>query len=430
MPTPAPTEVGDGREAVIVAEGESDVDALFVTSKPTPKERKKDADATVVTSTASGTAAARVQSADVGHSEGTFAQIQDVVHVCFCWGDKVVHLESWQPLLVAINSTLVNTRDPKRVVFHIVTKSELAGSVKEVLSKYLPLAQVQVHFDDALETRIASLVTFRSSSRARKALATPFNFAPFYLDSFLGDSVPRRLIYLDTDVVVKGDIRDLHSTDLHGHAVAAVEDCTQRFEMYINFEVLSTAVTDLPREGIKKDSCVFNRGVFVVDVPRWQALGVTRDIETYMKAYSTSKKDLYHFGMSQPPWLLAVRGRYRRLDLLWNCRGLGRDMIAAKEFNKVIEVIPEPALTAAKMPTTKQSRYISPFISGCAGKAHLLHFNGALKPWRRKSMREDHPGKSGALCATRTTETDMKLVKCAGIWAFYLSKAAEEALQG
>lgn len=203
--------------------------------------------AVVVTTTSGVSRAHAAPQGDAGKADGANAQGQDQVHVCFCWGDRVVHLESWQPLLVAMNSTLVNTRDPTQIFFHIVTRGELANSVKQVLSKHLPHAQAEVHFDDALESRIASFVTFRTTSGARKALATPFNFAPFYLDAFLGDSVPRRLIYLDTDVVIQGDIRDLHSTDLHGHAVAAVEDCAQRFEMYIDFKVLQTVcpqVTD------------------------------------------------------------------------------------------------------------------------------------------------------------------------------------------
>lgn len=106
-------------------------------------------------------------------------------------------------------------------------------------------------------------------------------------------------------------------------------------------------------------------------------------------------------------------------------------MMTSKEFSKVTEGIPESALAAAKVDTKKIGNYRSPFISACAGKAQLLHFNGALKPWKRKTMGKDHPGKAGALCAApRQAGADTKLVKCADIWKFYLSRAAEEALQG
>ena len=214
--------------------------------------------------------------------------------------------------------------------------------------------------------------------------------------------------------------------------VRATISCCIRGTKSWRFKVLQTVVKDLPSEGIKKDACVFNRGVFVVDVPRWQSLGITQDIEMYMKAYAMSKKDLYHFGMSQPPWLLAVRGRYRRLDLHWNCRGLGRDMMSGKEFKLVLAHIPEDVLIAAKVNKLNETKiYRKPFISACAGTARLLHYNGALKPWKRNTMRTDHPGKSGSLCAiSRKQISDMKLVKCHDVWKLYLSNAAEKALQG
>lgn len=360
------------------------------------------------------------------HRRENFDMTQEDIHVCFCWGDEGARESAdWAPLLVAVNSTLSNTRHPSKLFFHIITKKAAVPHMQAMFFSQLPYAKVEVHFDDALERHIASFVTFRKESGAREALASPFNFAPFYLDAFLGlrtgnDRGPRRLIYLDTDVVVLGDIKELHDTDLGEHALAAVEDCSQRFEMYIDFKVLKSL--GLRKEGMKQEACVFNRGVFLLDVQRWQELGITKEIETYMKAYALSKKDLYRFGMSQPPWLLAIRGRYLKLGVWWNCRGLGRELLSPKEFVSVDAVQKGLSEEARKMFRLKKSgAYFKPYVSTCAADARLLHFNGALKPWKRKEWAK---AKSHPLCLSRGRRA---LVRCADLWKRYPDDETEEA---
>jgi hypothetical protein len=159
------------------------------------------------------------------------------IHVCFCTDDPDL-----RQIAVAINSTLRNTRAPKRLYFHVVTSTKVADHFQKSLNAVLPHARIEVHYDEELQTRIASTITFRKRSGARPSLQSTFNFAPFYLDAFLrigkDGSDASRLIYLDTDVVINGDILDLHELDLQGHAVAAVEDCSQKFEIYIDMALL------------------------------------------------------------------------------------------------------------------------------------------------------------------------------------------------
>merc|ERR1719271_434218 len=70
----------------------------------------------------------------------------------------------------------------------------------------------------------------------RRELLSPFNFAAFYLPHVLD---ARRILYLDTDTLVKADVlRGLADLDMGRHAVAAVEDCSQRLLKYINFQLL------------------------------------------------------------------------------------------------------------------------------------------------------------------------------------------------
>jgi len=292
-----------------------------------------------------------------------------------------------------------------------------------------------VHNDADLQQRIQGLVTFRKSSSARKSLASPFNFAPFYLDDFVVRKMeapqPTRLIYLDTDVVVVEDIAELHDMDLGGQPAAAVEDCFQHFELYIDFVELRSRGLD---KGFDPKACVFNRGVFVVDVVKWREARITSDIEMWMARYKDSKKDLYRYGMSQPPWLLALGHRYQRMHSKWNCRGLGREALDITEFKDVQAVMGLRSKADKKSLKIYQDDKVRPFISTCSADAGLLHFNGAMKPWLSGKWGK----KKAPLCAIPALQLSalpqpvpikQRVERCEARWWAFLSEAGAVALQ-
>ncbi|EGB03182.1 hypothetical protein AURANDRAFT_34357, partial [Aureococcus anophagefferens] len=175
----------------------------------------------------------------------------------------------------------------------------------------------------------------------RKELLSPFNFAAFYLPYVLLES--RRVLYLDTDAIVEGDVGELAHLDLGGAPAAAVEDCTQKVFKYINYELLERYDSggrsklgpmnrNAPRlwsrfgftaDAYSNETCVFNRGVVLFDCPRWRELRLTETIEDLVDAFVASRAKLWRGGISQPPFLLALAGRYFKLDMEWNVRGLG-----------------------------------------------------------------------------------------------------------
>merc|ERR1740130_2101462 len=102
-----------------------------------------------------------------------------------------------------------------------------------------------------------------------------------------------------------------------------------------------------------------------------------------MGLYTSSKVDLYRFGMSQPPWLLALANRYVRLEGAWNCRGLGREITNKEELQKLkscgwLDKVTKD-LGVTQDPYTIGFR--RPFIAMCSARAKLMHFNGPMKPW-------------------------------------------------
>eukprot|EP00931_Biecheleriopsis_adriatica_P102405 TRINITY_DN77382_c0_g1_i1.p1 TRINITY_DN77382_c0_g1~~TRINITY_DN77382_c0_g1_i1.p1 ORF type:complete len:532 (+),score=112.39 TRINITY_DN77382_c0_g1_i1:141-1736(+) len=356
-------------------------------------------------------------------------------HVCFCSDDKDL-----RPLAVAINSTLTGAKRPQSVIFHLVTSAQQAPAFENALRTVLPAltdGQLNVHHDSELQARIKGLVTFRSSSGARKSLSSPFNFAPFYLDEFLAGGskamLPERLVYLDTDVVLEGDIEDLSRVDLGGKPVAAVEDCSQQFDLYIDFKELKKL--GFEKAGVGEKDCVFNRGVFVMDVEQWRNLKITPEIERWMTRYRESKKDLYKYGLSQPPWLLALHGRYKRLGAEWNCRGLGREFLNSKELSELKTQLGLDFKALQKVGARAAGQQMKPYLASCSLNSKLLHFNGAMKPWRQEKWDKTQraplcavvPGAYKA--AKRKSTQGHDFMRCADRWSYFLSDSAAESLK-
>eukprot|EP00913_Durusdinium_trenchii_P022504 g21141.t1 len=265
---------------------------LKKTKEPKPSARPHPPKATAAASKAPSTQ--KVEKPADAEPAGTGKETAVEIHVCFCSDDT-----DWRPLAAAINSTLTNSKRPKSLVFHLITSTELAPVVSRALITVLPVlgAQLQVHSDALVQKRIKSLISYRSSSGARKGLASAFNFAPFYLEEnqspkapkslevsskdFLRDGgLPKRLIYLDTDVLLLGDIEALWKVDMKGLPAAAVEDCSQSFDpqqndIYIDFDEMEAL--GLKKTGLSKKDCVFNRGIFVMDVAKWKRMQITKD---------------------------------------------------------------------------------------------------------------------------------------------------------
>ncbi|KAJ1460095.1 nucleotide-diphospho-sugar transferase, partial [Pelagophyceae sp. CCMP2097] len=163
----------------------------------------------------------------------------------------------------------------------------------------------------------------------RRELLSPFNFCAFYLPHILDAD---RILYVDTDVVVRADVSKLRGLDMGGHAAAATEDCSQKLSKYINFQILGRVLARrrahgahgaLQFDAATNETCVFNRGVVLFDAAKWRNMRLTSAIEELIVLYVKSRARLWRGGVSQPPFLLALAGRYADLGLAWNVRGLG-----------------------------------------------------------------------------------------------------------
>lgn len=154
-----------------------------------------------------------------------------------------------------------------------------------------------------------------------------------------------RVLYLDGDILVRGDIGDLWTTDLRGRTVGAV--------------------MDLPRYpfnrklGLPADALYFNAGVLLIDLQRW------RELKIGERSLAVAREHPDRLTWSDQCALnLVLHDDWRVLERIWNFQSMdvGRIVNGHIRFNSV-----DPGRLAA---------------------ARLVHFNGRSKPWHYLN---DHP---------------------------------------
>jgi lipopolysaccharide biosynthesis glycosyltransferase len=258
--------------------------------------------------------------------------------------------------MAAVFSILQHTACPESVAFHFLVAARRGRDRDDGDGPPPdPLAAIRATFpylEPSVHRFDPSRVRGRISRSVRHALDQPLNYARIYLADTLPAGV-RRVIYLDSDVVVVDDVRKLWSVDLEGHVVAAPEYCHANFTKYFSDAFWSDAELSATFHG--RRPCYFNTGVMVMDVAKWRLGGYTRRVEEWMAVQK--RKRIYHLG-SLPPFLLVLAGDIKAVDHRWNQHGLGGDNMEGK------------------------CRSLHP------GPISLLHWSGKGKPWLRLDSRK------------------------------------------
>ncbi|XP_071721384.1 probable galacturonosyltransferase-like 4 [Rutidosis leptorrhynchoides] len=242
--------------------------------------------------------------------------------------------------MAAILSILHNSGCPENVVFHFLWL-RVDQDIKTNLKKTFPYLNFKLYRFDS------SLVQGKISKSIREALDEPLNYARIYLPDIIPANV-KRIIYLDSDLVVVDDIEKLWRVDLQDKVLAAPEYCHANFTQYFNDNFWNEP--ELQKIFSGKDPCYFNTGVMVLDVEKWRSGGYLQKVEEWMVVQK--QKRIYHLG-SLPPFLLVFAGNIKAVDHSWNQHGLGGDNIEGK------------------------CRTLHP------GPISLLHWSGKDKPWLR-----------------------------------------------
>lgn len=247
--------------------------------------------------------------------------------------------------MAAVLSILQHSTCPENVEFHFLW-ARFEPQVFFSIKSTFPYLKFKIYRFESNRVR------GKISKSIRQALDQPLNYARIYLSDILPGYV-KRVIYLDSDIVVVDDIAKLWEVDLQGKVLAAPEYCHANFTEY--FTDLFWNDPELARTFEGRNPCYFNTGVMVVDVEKWREGGYTEKVEEWMAVQK--QKRIYHLG-SLPPFLLVLAGELKSVDHRWNQHGLGGDNLEGK------------------------CRSLHP------GPISLLHWSGKGKPWLRLDSRK------------------------------------------
>lgn len=283
------------------------------------------------------------------HNADECGSVGEVTSVC---DPNLVHVaitldvEYLRGSIAAVNSILQHSLCPESIFFHfLVSETNLERLVRSTF----PQLKFKVYYFDP------EIVRGLISTSVRQALEQPLNYARNYLADLLGSCV-RRVIYLDSDLVVVDDITKLWATSLGERTIGAPEYCHANFSKYFTDGFWSDRRLSGTFKGRKP--CYFNTGVMVIDLYKWRKEKYTRDIERWMEIQKSDR--IYELG-SLPPFLLVFAGHVAPIEHRWNQHGLGGDNVRGS------------------------CRDLHP------GPVSLLHWSGSGKPWFRLDSKQPCP---------------------------------------
>ncbi|XP_057964311.1 probable galacturonosyltransferase-like 7 [Malania oleifera] len=280
---------------------------------------------------------------ECGFSDGKKTSVCDpsLVHVAI-----TLDVDYLRGSIAAVHSILRHSTCPESIFFHfLVSETNLETLVRSTF----PQLKFKVYYFDP------EIVRNLISTSVRQALEQPLNYARNYLADLLEPCV-RRVIYLDSDLVVVDDISKLWTTSLGSRTIGAPEYCHADFTKYFTARFWSDKRFTGTFRGRKP--CYFNTGVMVIDLARWRRVGYTSRIERWMEIQKSGR--IYELG-SLPPFLLVFAGNVAPIEHRWNQHGLGGDNVrgSCRDLH--------------------------------AGPVSLLHWSGSGKPWLRLDSKQPCP---------------------------------------
>ncbi|KAK1318859.1 putative galacturonosyltransferase-like 7 [Acorus calamus] len=163
--------------------------------------------------------------------------------------------------IAAVHSVLQHSRCPESVFFHFLVSD---AGLEPLVRSTFPHLRFKFHFFDP------NVVRGFISSSVRQALKQLLNYVCNYLVELLEPYV-RRVIYLDSDLIVVDDVLKLWNTSLGSRTLGAPEYCHTNFIKYFTERFWSDPCLASAFSGCRP--CYFNPGVMVIDLDRWRRFG-------------------------------------------------------------------------------------------------------------------------------------------------------------
>lgn len=241
------------------------------------------------------------------------------------------------PLAVMIKSVLVNMPTHRGISLYVIDEG-IHEEDKERLSKSWLCDDLTVHWVQLHDSSFSDLPLWGRMKINTYDRLMMTNVLPVSL---------HKAIWLDCDMIVKGNLATLWEMDLGDKAALAVQD------MVVPYVSSRYGIAPYKELGIAGDAKHFNAGVMVVNLDWWRQHRVTDRVCAYLRKYRNTVTFWDQEGLNA-----VLVGKWGELDPRWNQieSVAGRSFFTVQHLDETIyqQVVKDPG---------------------------IVHFAGAWKPW-------------------------------------------------
>ena len=178
-----------------------------------------------------------------------------------------------------------------------------------------------------------------------------------YYRLFLGEALPasiERVIFLDADVLVEGDLTELWNSPFDGYVLQAVPDAYS--------DLLHLPRLRLAGFPFEDGARYFNAGVLLIDLRRWRERDVGRRASALLWKYGPSL-----YGRDQDALNCVLARYWKGLSPRWNLHELPHMLFS-----------------------WDTSRHSTADLRDAFARPSIIHFAGTWKPWRSDACQSFH----------------------------------------
>lgn len=195
---------------------------------------------------------------------------------------------------------------------------------------------------ESIESKGATLSVYLPDDKLFEGLPTHRYGSAVYQRIILPEYIPEdisSILYIDSDTLVRKDLRLLWETDLRGNPVAAVENLSPKACVDIS----------IPRTEY------FNSGVLVMDLDLWRSEGIHWQVTDYARQHAHQLQFVDQCSLNA-----VLHERWTRLSALWN------------QQSDIYKVIVKYLEGGSYSREDLEQAILNPAI---------VHFTGKKKPW-------------------------------------------------
>lgn len=254
------------------------------------------------------------------------------------------------PLAVMVRSALANLESNRKIALFILDGG-ISKSNKNKITKSLQSEQIDISWLQIDDTQLNNLIlTGHLTTAAYYRLLIPKLLPPEF----------NKAIYLDSDMIVKGNLEELWNIPLKDNYVLAVQDDHQ---LYIS---MSEGLRNYQDTGICPDYKYFNSGLLVINLEKWRKENIGAKIIEYINQNKEYVKDNDQDGLNA-----ILAGKWGEIHPRWN------QMPRIYDYS-----------------SWQESPYPEDIYKELLHKPYIIHFTNSPKPWYAGLQAEcKHPKK-------------------------------------